>query len=309
MTTATDTVPTMTPPLSSTGTSNANPTQGLTNIGYLLPVTSKYRLPDFDYACPEVWFAASDVIFRDNNVQTEQAKFSALLQRLYSTRLKNILTIIADQDELQPYTRARQILLNLYAQSAEQKFEQLLGQSGGAVKEGLKPSLLLDEIRRLGNGIIDDEALIKKIWMQRLPQNVWSHVASSEQKLPLDELVRIADVVSNIVNPTPAAVTAVAVQPTVAPTPDPLIANLVSAITVLTNEVSAIKVTMNERSRSRNRDGSPNSRRDRSRSSTPYRRYGYYVKNDVCTYHFRYGNNARRCIKGCKHYKPKNSEN
>ena len=86
-------------------------------------------------------FAASDVIFCDNNVQTEQAKFSALLQRLDSTRLKNIQTIIADRNELQPYTRAKQILLNLYAQSAEQKFEQLLGQSGAAVKEGLKPHL------------------------------------------------------------------------------------------------------------------------------------------------------------------------
>jgi len=99
-----------------------------------------------------------------------------------------------------------------------------------------------------------------------------------------------------------------------------LITSLVTAVTALTNEITTMKSSFTKEvsairqqvdqhySRSRSRESSPDyQRQSRSNSrywsDTPSRRR-YFVRNNLCTYHFRYGEIAHSCLKGCKHFKP-----
>lgn len=285
-----------------------------------LQLPGKFRLPDFDYRSLEIWFAAAEVIFGSNAVISEQAKFASLLQHLDSTRLRHIQSILCNPQEIQPFTKAKDVLLNLYAQTPEQKLEKLL--NGVNITQDASPSLLLEEIKTLGAGVVTDEDLLKRIWMQKLPAAIQSHIATSGQlNLDLQQTVKVADMIHRILTPvSKAAVAAVAIPAASTPAAieNPYLTQLCAAVSALTTEVSAIKQSISN-SRPSRRDNSPrrnnrSPRRDnystsRNRSSTPYRRYNYYVKDDLCTYHFRYGTDARRCLKGCKHFKPTSSEN
>ena len=64
---------------------------------YSFHLPGKYKLPEFDYNNPEIWFAAADCIFDSNAVVSEQAKFAALLQHLDDTRLKHIGSLITNR--------------------------------------------------------------------------------------------------------------------------------------------------------------------------------------------------------------------
>lgn len=284
-----------------------NNTQPIVSTGSLnLQLPGKFRLPEFDATCPEIWFAAGDVIFAQNGVISEHAKFSSLLQHLDSARLKNIQSVISNPNELQPYSKARQILLNLYAQSAEQKFEQLMDPLRGIqISKDLKPSLMLEEIKRLGNGVIADDALIKRIWMQKLPANVRSHIVANDHlNLNLDELVRTADVVSRILSPLQNTVASVETSATL--NENTVINTLVAAVSALTQEVSAIKSDFQRNSRSRDRR-SPEPPRYRPRTPSRYRHPR--IINNLCWYHFKFDSNARRCVKGCKNFNKFTTEN
>ena len=281
-----------------------------------ITLPAKFKLLEFDHACPEIRFAASDVIFANNGITDNKAKFSELLQHLDTDRLKNIQSVITNKNEKEPYSRSKAILLGLYAQSDEQKFEQLLG--SGLTKQQMKPSLLLDEIRRLGTGVILNENVIKKLWSQRLPTDIQAHIASDEHlKIGMDKLVRTADLLYTILHPTMNIVVSVDTRPQaqMLANESHLLSTLANAIATLTSEVSAIKSQMYDRSRSRGRlQDCQHNNRSRSgtpfcRSNTPFRQSNtpfcqlYFVKDQLCTYHFRFGDNARKCIQGCKHYK------
>ena len=284
--------------------STGTPIMSTGSVNLQLP--GKYWLPEFDHTNPDIWFDAADIIFNQNGITSEQAQFSGLLQVLDVMRMKNIQSIIKNKNELQPFTKAKAILLSLYGEFEEQKFEQLLGSlSQAQTNSNLTPSLLLEEIRRLGCGVVNDEKVIRKMWMQRLPPNIKSHVATDERNnLSLDKLVRTADLVHRILNPTVSHVASVSQPSQSAETF--LIQNLLTAVTSLTNEVNAIKLNMGRDSRPRDRR-SPDPGYSRSsadhRNSWPRSRSRHTkIINNVCWYHFKFDSEARKCVKGCKHF-------
>lgn len=266
-----------------------------------LNMSGKFRLPEFDPSCMEIWFAASEAIFANHGIKEEPSKFSYLLQHLHVARLKNISSVITDRNETQRYTKAKIILLGLYAESAEKKFDQLV--SDVTLQDDLKPSYLLEEIKRLSEGLSMGDEFLRRMWLKKIPATIRAHVAAHKH-LPLASVVSIADTVHNVLlkdldKPTVAAITP-SLQPTIIQ--QDVMNNLVATVNALMNEVHAIKASFNDRSRSRDReDGGNRQSRSRSRSATPFCRR-YYVKNELCTYHFKFGHNAQNCLDGCKHF-------
>ena len=65
------------------GTHNAS---NITNV--VLP--NRFWLPQFDQNNPEIWFDASEIIFKHNAVNEERARFSYLIQYLDVQKLKNV---------------------------------------------------------------------------------------------------------------------------------------------------------------------------------------------------------------------------
>lgn len=300
------------PLLNSMNNQNTDATENIA-ANWCFTVPGKFRLPKFDYANPEVWFAAADIIFSNHSVLSESAKFSALLEHLDSTGLIHLHSITSNPGELTPYAKAKQILLNLYATSAEKKFEQLL--NGTRIDVNAKPSLILQEVQRLADGIVSGDDFIKKMWLQKLPTSIRAHLATHNH-LALLELVKTADTVHNIFTMKSTAGTPAQGQTSVAAlqqsSPNEImLKNLCAAVAALTSEVSALKFESHRRSRSPNRPNTFNRRRG---SPVPYR-YNRsrsrqaYVKNNLCTYHYRFGDKAIKCLEGCRHYKKSTSEN
>lgn len=87
-------------------------------------------------------------IFQKKNPDSENLKISSLLQHTNENQLVHLQEIIAIPNERQPFTRARNHLVSLYGKSEEQKLDQLL--AGANFSPELKPSLVLQEIRRFG---------------------------------------------------------------------------------------------------------------------------------------------------------------
>jgi hypothetical protein len=292
---------------------------GTSNQALTLSLAAKYKLPDFNPQNPELWFAASEVIFASNGVQSEQAKFAAMLQYLDSARLTNIQGIISNPADLTPYTNAKKILTNVYAESKEKKLNRLLG---GAIAEQ-RPSLMLQEIQRISVSVgVGDTELVKQLWLQRLPPTTQA-ILVPHKDLDVAVLAPLADSIQGIQGtPTPPPNTnqpAQTVNAAQATTCEVTLEKLCSIVTALTNEVCALKLHVNQRdnefsrhSRTRSpnrsstyRQSSLSRHRTPTRSGTPFRPF---VKNEVCTYHYKYGKRARRCMEGCKYYET-NSEN
>lgn len=278
-----------------------------------LALPGKFKLPEFDHSNPEVWFAASDIIFAANGVQSEQAKFSSLLQHLDTTRLQNVQSVISDQLELQPYTKAKQIILNLYAEPMEKKFERLF--NGARIQGQVRPSHLLQEIQRLSQGMAAGENFIKNMWLQKLPVAIRPHLVQSEN-LPLQELVKVADILhsvlppSNSVQPQLLSAPLPIQQPSMVATiqqPD-ILTNMMTVIQNLAAEVAAIKSRpINDERQNRRTYGYNYNYRSRSqsrprRSYTPTPKVARQTLYDgLCWFHYTFQEQAYKCAGGaCK---------
>jgi hypothetical protein len=260
---------------------------------------AKFRLPDFDANNAELWFATTDVIFADNNVNAEKKKFAILLQYLDAQRLANIQSIIVHPEEEEPYTRAKAIIINLYGITEEQKLDRLL--TNVKSTKQTRPSLILEEIRNLSSGMAGADKLIKRAWLQKLSPNLREILIGSRIE-EQDELAKLADkvyAVKNDAEKTPPSETVCAVQSS-SQNAD-LLTNLCTAITTLTNEVAAMKTQWAGRPRSRSRDAyrSEENRNRERRQRSKSRDWEPDLIGGTCWYHRTFSNKATKCKDGC----------
>jgi hypothetical protein len=85
-----------------------------------------------------------------------------------------------------------------------------------------------------------------------------------------------------------------------------VIESILGLINNLQIQVAAISNTHRHRPRSHSGNRSPTPQR--SYSSDRGRYFRACVKNDLCTYHFRFKERARCCLPGCKYYKQQGNE-
>lgn len=58
----------------------------------------KFSLPKFDETEPEIWFEVADAIFTANNIDSEQTKFSLVLEKINTDQFQTIRDIINSTD-------------------------------------------------------------------------------------------------------------------------------------------------------------------------------------------------------------------
>lgn len=270
-----------------------------------------YSLPNFRQDDVQGWFAAVEMVFLEYNVHTEDSKFNKLVTILSPVDFANIRDIIVG-NQPNRYTLAKQRLIQIHSQTTQQKVESLL--RGTFFPPGTLPSAILRQIRTCVGADIDSETLIRSFWVKYLPHQTQAVLVCVEKE-PLDRQAEIADSMARMNPPTENTTTTLVTQPQVAavsvhPTNaleaklDSLINSFISYQTSVQSQISAIA------------SSSRNSRDQRTRSPTPtnHRTYRSYNRDksrnryteifgSLCYFHHKFGNKAKRCYSGCKHFK------
>jgi hypothetical protein len=277
-----------------------------------------YTLPEFRSDDIEGWFAAVEMVFLEHGVVSEESKFNKLLTILSPIDFGNVRDIILGAQP-NKYTLAKQRLVSIYAQTAQQRIESLL--QGTLFPPNTPPSTILRFIRNRVGTEVNSDSLIRSFWMKYLPDYARAVLVSVERE-PLDRQAEIADSLCRIALPTQsnsvpvltqsnAAVTAMPQLQVAAVSAQPSLEakfdNLLSVFMSLQTQVSAI--TSERQSRQRNR--SPSSSRNyykRDRSNRSRSRYQEF-SDGLCYYHHTYGNKAHKCRSGCKHFGQTSSGN
>ncbi|GFY45489.1 uncharacterized protein TNIN_72581 [Trichonephila inaurata madagascariensis] len=154
-----------------------------------------------------------------------------------------------------------------------------------------RPSDLLRQMKSLAGSSISDE-LIKSLWLQRLPQQTQAILSISK-----DSLNNIAEMADKII-----AVYSSSEVCSVANNNSSPKSNDRNKLEVLQADIAALTIKFDEfsrnpRQRSKSRE---HIRRNRSKSNSS--------RHAFCWYHFKFGNNAKKCVQPCQ-FKRNVSEN
>lgn len=181
-------------------------------------------------------------------------------------------------------------MLDRYSVSDDKKIKTLLEELQLGDQ---KPSALLNEMRALAGIKIPDDFL-KQIWLGRLPSQVRMIVSiSSNEQLPnlakmADRLMELSD---NSINNVASRET-----PSTSSSSSSSVPHYVSALEAKIDELTKRldEVQFRGRDRSKSRKISFN----RDRAQTPPK-----TKENICWWHYRFGDQAKRCKSPCKYAK------
>lgn len=234
---------------------------------------------------PRMWFAQFESAMEPQK-QGDASKYHLVIAKLTRDALPQVSDLIFTPPAENKYGALKHRLLAAFEESAERQFQKLVGEMDLGSQ---RPSHLLRRMSELAqNTEISSEAL-QRLWISRLPSSIKA-VLSVCQDQKLDKLAEMADkVMENLNNGEIAAISTAASSST----PD-----MATLIAGLTAELKELRMEVNEiRARGRGRGNRGNWRRSRSRSRGPRRTPE--SPDWLCSYHFAYGKEAKRCVQPC----------
>ena len=238
------------------------------------------RLPPFWPDRPAIWFAQAKAQFQPAAITRQQTKFNYVVSQLNQQQAAEVEDIITSPPEHEPYDRLKVELVRRLSTSREQRVRQLLSHEEMGDR---KPSQFLRHLRGLAPDVPDD--FLRTIWTSRLPPQVQAILAGQTEG-SLDSTSHLADKICEVTIPTTASISPA--------TPDN-IAVLLERIEELTRQVASLKASQT-RSRSQSRN--------RGRSTPNY----HSAPSDICWYHLKFGDQARKCTPPCSRQQKKPRE-
>lgn len=264
--------------------------------GEIAAVSLQARIPPFWRHNPRLWFAQFEAVVAPQNLG-EDRKFELVIPALDTRDIDQVGDIILETSSGVKYSKLRDRLISLYQESANSQLEKLLG---GLELGDQKPSQLLRKMRDLNRNMLADEAL-KHIWLRQIPKQIRSILAVTTEK-SLDTLAEIADKIleQQEIGPTIACVT----TPSNSNTQNLQMELMAKQIEKLTIEIAELRTERDSdrrryRYRSHSRRSSHSRRRSRSRAYSPSRKMNPNDEQELCWYHHRFGDKARRCESPC----------
>ena len=271
------------------------------NIAPAAPVqqiaaAKKVKLPVFWKNDPELWFGQVEARFCVTGVTLDEEKYYLVVSAIEDPDvLGQVADIIRSPPATGKYNFLRTNLISRFSESKERQINRLLSEMK---LDGKKPSHLLRDMRNLATASVPD-AMLKPLWMQRMPSNVRLVLTGIGEDVDLNKLADIADRIMEQFNIEQAvsAINTVPLPKVSAQTNDAadkfkqLGQELIQAIT----ESFAKLGRERSRSRSINRRASS---RSRSRTFQSTQRTPN-SSSEVCYYHGKFGENARNCRAPC----------
>ena len=243
-----------------------------------------FKLPPFWANNIALWFTRIEAQFTRHNIQTQKAKFNALICEMEEKVMMEVSDIITNPTEGEEYTKLKEAITTRFHGSEERRIMLVLN---SMQLEDSKPSQLYRKMETSAGTALNEKTL-KTVWMQRLPNSIQSILAGSDQALDIKTLIEMADRIYAFHQP---GTSVSAVQSTSQATEDP-IAKLIARIDALES-----KLTQQHRGRSSSR-GNGGGNRQRSASH-----------GGLCYYHHKFKTKAQKCSKPCTWVNRQPSEN
>lgn len=234
-----------------------------------------------------IWFVQLESQFDACGITSEDTKYNYVLSSLEPEVAESISDLILNKPSAAPYTILKDRLINDFTASDSVRLKALLQDIELGDK---KPSVLLRQMRQLSNNQCTDEFL-RTIFMDRLPVSVKTILATNSSA-SLEELGQMGDKIIEVL-PSNSAVASIgnSVGETVS------INMLCEQISKLTEQVNQLYT----RSRSQSRYKT-NRSRNRSRSQST----SSNDNRDLCWYHQRFQDKAKKCTAPCSFKKQEN---
>lgn len=238
------------------------------------------KLPEFWKNDRHMWFAQAEAQFNLAQVTRDETKFWHIIAKVDQSVICHVSDLVSNPPAENKYGAVKERLIARFALSAQARLEQLLGSYDLG---DLRSTHLLAKMQESSTGLNVDDALMKMLFLQRMPQNVRAVLSISDETTQ-----KLAEMADKMIDSSPATNAAVHVPAPVPSTGENAdYASLKEEIEVLTAEIRRLKTNP---SRSRSRSSSkPRSRVD-----------------EVCWYHRKYGSRADRCREPCAFGRQKN---
>lgn len=257
----------------------------------------KVHIPKFNKHNPHLWFAQVERSFALCDVTSDNDKFDFVSVRLEDDVLLSVEDLITNPPANDKFKVLRERLISKFAESPESKLRRLL-QGGETV--GMKPSEVLAHMKRLAPGI-GNEAIIRTLFIGQMPESIRPLLSIWEQ----DDLDKLAKTADKMLEANTNSVSAISHSSSYSETQlsvnaiNPTMAELTQAIKILSDKIDNMKMQSDQNNGRRSRSKSRSRSQSGQKSSEP----------QLCWYHGKFGNNAKRCKPNCPRYDNSNSEN
>lgn len=230
------------------------------------------RVPEFIPEDPEFWLAQLNSQFATAGITSEKAKFNYLAAAIPRSMAPDVRDLVINPPEHNPFSALRDTILRRTTVSEEKRLRQLLE---GTHLDGRTPSQLLRYMRQLAGTTIA-EPLLRQLWLRRLPDNIRTTISIFHDQLSLDKLAEGADraMESHVETVNTVASTSTEMED-------------------MQREMQDLRLTVSKLQFNRRR--SRDTRRQSPGSSATTSR-----PRDICWYHQKYQDKARKCISPCR---------
>ena len=266
--------------------------------------TISASIPSYNPTNIPVWLSQLNALFSAKKITSQTSKYAYVVEKLPTDVAAEVVDLLDHMPEDKPYDTLKNAIIKRMGTSDGKKLHDLFY---NLTLGHMTPSQLLRKIKSLLGSNTMSETVLKKLWTDKLHTHTPQILASLPEDLELERVSEIADRIHennqnqnvyatsyNSTNdatprntPTPTNTTS---QTT---TPD-MLTELLQGMENLSLQVqNLVKLKASQHSRP-DRTSSQNRRRNRS-NSPPRRRRTF----DTCWYHFKFGCEARKCIKPC----------
>lgn len=237
------------------------------------------KIPLFNPMDPALWFAMCESTFAlavPKQITDSRTKFNYCVAHLPPETASLVRDIIVRERTDASYDELKKAIIDRCGESRTQEIRRLI--TGEQLGDRKPSELLRDMTRRAENHDISDTLLLE-LFLQQMPQNVQIILASVQ---PLDSKTA-ASIADRVMEVAPVPVSACSVSSSVNMSIEERLFREIEKLNLRIDQISR------GRSHSRQRRGSF---RERSRSKSK--------QFDQCWYHYKFGENARKCNPPCK---------
>ncbi|BHF80747.1 hypothetical protein SprV_0702387700 [Sparganum proliferum] len=221
-----------------------------------------FTLPDFWQHAPELYFIRIESAFYSANITKELSKYHKLVEVHPANIISQVQPLLVNPPADAPYSALKAEILRLNAVSDRQRYHQLIKEESLGNR---KPSELLRRMRTLLGDMQVDEKLVKEMFLERLPADVQTILASGSQDLTLSHLAEMADRMIEVQRFQPPSVAQISTSSST------VNEQLLQQMSAMANEIASLKLQFACITCSR----SPSRHRSRSRPRTA----------NLCWYH------------------------
>ena len=250
------------------------------------------NIPAFNPNNLNTWFIQMQALFSAKRITSQRTKFTYLVEKLPGEIAAEVTDILDPMPEHQPYDTLKEAIIKRIGKSDEAKLRELFN---NVQLENRTPSQLLRQMKALlGNHEMSDKVL-RRLWLDKLPAYINQILAPMNEDTPLNQLAEFADRIQTVNYPQPSPVHAIKNDKA-----DDRVDKLQAMVEDLSKQIQFLMTQQNPtRGRSNERNYRRSDSRSRSRSRKTY---------DTCWYHYKFKNEAKRCVFPCNFNKNQGNE-